>query len=117
MDFCKEISTNTLSLLKHQKYPYQKLLEDLRKKDSSLPNLYSTVLSYQITKTAEKDCDLNYTTDWIFNGYCADDMQIHLFDFNDDDKITVAYDYKTEKYENEEIINIHHRVLLFSLHK
>ena len=110
-DFCKEIGTNTLSVLRHQRYPYQTILEDLRKKDSSLPNLYNVILSYQITKTIEENSDVHYTTDWIFNGNCADDLQIHLFDLNDENAITVAYDYKTEKYDEQDITDLHNRIL------
>lgn len=31
-EFVKQISSNTMSLLRHQRYPYQAILEDLRKK-------------------------------------------------------------------------------------
>ena len=50
IEFVQNIAEETIGLLRHQKYPYQLLLEELRKKDSSIPNLYNIVLSYQITK-------------------------------------------------------------------
>ena len=110
VNFSKKIATDTMSIFRHQKYPYQLLLEDLRKKDSSIPNLYNTVLSYQITKTVEES-NIKYSTDWIFNGNSADDMQIHLFDLNDESAMTVAYDYKTDKYDKQDIQNLHNRIL------
>lgn len=111
IDFSKTIASNSMSLLRHQKYPYQAILEDLRKKDSSIPNLYNVVLSYQITKTVEEDSNVKYTTDWVFNGSCADDFQIHLFDLNAESSITVAYDYKADKYDSQDIKDIHNRIL------
>ena len=110
-NFTKQISSNSMSLLRHQRYPYQAILEDLRKKDSSIPNLYNVILSYQITKTVEEENNIKYTTDWVFNGNSADDLQIHLFDLNDEASITVAYDYKSNKYEVEDIKNLHNRIL------
>jgi len=111
IDFSKLVASNSMSLLRHQKYPYQAILEDLRKKDSSIPNLYNVILSYQITKTIEEDNNVKYTTDWVFNGSSADDFQIHLFDLNDEASITVAYDYKADKYGKEDIKDIHNRIL------
>ena len=110
-EFIKEISTNTMSLLRHQRYPYQTILEDLRKKDSSIPNLYNVVLSYQITKTFDEESGIKYAAEWLSNGTCADDMQIHLFDLNDKGSMTVAYEYKTDKYDNKDITDLHARIL------
>ena len=111
VDFSKNIASNSMSLLRHQRYPYQAILEDLRKKDSNLPNLYNVVLSYQITKTVEEENNIKYSTDWVFNGNCGDELQIHLFDLNDENSVTVAYDYKSEKYDSQDIKDLHERIL------
>ena len=110
-DFAKKVSSDTMSVLRHQRYPYQLILEDLRKKDSSIPNLYNIVLSYQITKTVEELDNISYSTDWVFNGNCADELQIHLFDLNDESTMTVAYDYNSDKYDITDIIDLHNRIL------
>jgi len=111
IDFSKNIASDSMSLLRHQRYPYQAILEDIRKKDSNIPNLYNVVLSYQITKTVEEENNIKYSTDWVFNGNCADDLQIHLFDLHGEDKFTVAYDYKAEKYDSKDIKDLHSRIL------
>ena len=110
-EFSKKVATDTISILRHQKYPYQAILEDLRKKEANLPNLYNVVLSYQITKTIEENSNIKYSTDWVFNGCCADELQIHLFDLHDEDSITVAYDYKADKYDSQDINDLHNRIL------
>jgi len=111
IDFSKNIAGNSMSLLRHQRYPYQAILEDLRKKDTNLPNLYNVILSYQITKTVEEENYIKYSTDWVFNGNSADELQIHLFDLHGEDSITVAYDYKTAKYDSQDIKDLHARIL------
>ena len=110
-DFVKDVSARTISLFRHQKYPYQYILEDLRTKDSSIPNLYNVVLSYQITKTFDEESKIKYTAEWLSNGCCADDLQIHLLDLNDDGKIHILYDYKTDKYSKQDIADLHSRIL------
>ena len=81
-DFINNIAVGFTSIYRHQKYSYQYILEDLRKEDSSAPNLYNILLSYQITKIKTDDA-LKYVSDWNFNGSIADDMDIHFFDLND----------------------------------
>ena len=110
-EFVKQISANTMSLLRHQRYPYQALLEDLRKKYSNIPNLYNVVLSYQITKTFDEESGIKYAAEWLTNGTCSDDLQIHLFDLNDKGSMTVAYEYKTDKYDNKYIAAMHNRII------
>ena len=110
-EFIKQIASNTMSLLRHQRYPYQAILEDLRKKDSNIPNLYNVVLSYQITKTFDEESGIKYSAEWLSNGTCADDLQVHLFDLNDKGSMTVAYEYKIDKYDNENISDLHARIL------
>lgn len=79
--FVSNIAKDSLGMLRHQKYYYQTILDDLRKNNPTLPNLYNILISYQVTKaTTEKG--VNYSTRWIFNGTTADDMDIHLYDLN-----------------------------------
>lgn len=109
-DFISSIAKDSMGLLRHQKYPYQNILEDLRKQDASIPNLYNLVLSYQITRS-NNECNIPYDTRWSFNGCTADDVDIHLFDMDERGILNVAYDYKTSKYNYIDIENMHKRLM------
>ena len=109
--FVKNIATDSLNMLKHQKYSYQCLLEDLRAKNKNIPNLYNILFSYQISNTQENSCDINYETDWTFNNCCSNDIDIHIFDLNNTGSLNIAYDYKTSLYTKQDIENIHQRIL------
>ena len=109
--FTKNIAIDSLSMLKHQKYSYQSLLENLREKNKDIPNLYNILLSYQITNTQMDEGDVKYRTEWTFNGYCADNIDIQICDFNDTGSLSVSYDYKTNIYDGKDIENIHKRIL------
>lgn len=108
--FVSNIAKDSLGMLRHQKYYYQNILEDLRKKDASIPNLYNILISYQVTKAATEK-GLNYSTRWNFNGNSNDDIDIHLFDLNDTGSINVAYDYRVSKYTDDDIEDMHNRIL------
>ena len=109
--FVKNIATDSIDMLKHQKYSYQCLLEELRKKDNNIPNLYNILLSYQITNAQQTEGDIKYKTEWTFNGYCAEDIDIQIYDLNDTGNLNVAYDYKTNMYQSKDIEKIHQRIL------
>ena len=81
-DLAKSISKDMMSNLRHQKYSYNSILEDLRSKNNSIQPLYNIMLSYQITKAYNKDLG-NYKTNWVFNNYNINDIAIHLLDAND----------------------------------
>ncbi len=108
--FVNSVAKDTISMLRHQKYPYQLLLEDLRSRDSSIPNLYNIVISYQLTK-ANKETEYDYTTRWAFNGNSADDMSIQFFDLDEEGLLNVAYDFKKLKYSKDYVKNMHLRIL------
>lgn len=107
----KSIAKDSLNMFRHQKYPYQYLLESLRAKNNNVPNLYNILFSYQITNAISKEDDINYTTEWTFNGNCADNIAIQIFDINDTGKLNIAYDYKTDLFTEQDIQNMNERIL------
>jgi len=109
--FVKNIALDSIGMLKHQKYSYQCLLENLREKNKSVPKLYNILLSYQITNTHQSGGDMTYTNEWVFNGHCAENMDIQISDFNDTGKLNISYDYKTSIYEDKDIEKMHKRIL------
>lgn len=110
-EFTKQIAIDSMGMLKHQKYSYQCLLEDLRKKNNKIPNLYNILLSYQITNAHQSGGDITYKTEWTFNGCCAENMDIQIYDLNDTGSLNISYDYKTSIYDAKDIENLHKRIL------
>lgn len=110
-DLASKIVKDTMSMFRHQKYPYQMILEEMRKSQPNLPNLYHVLISYQNTRTNRNESDLDYTVEWTFNHNVADSIQIHLFDMNDLGILNVAYDFKTELYTSSDIESLHTRIL------
>ena len=109
--FVKNIALDSMGILKHQKYSYQCLLENLREKNKNIPNLYNILLSYQITNAHQIGGDMEYSTQWTFNGCCAENMDIQIYDLNDTGSLNIAYDYKTCIYTVKDIENLHNRIL------
>lgn len=111
VQYAQKIGLDSLSMFRHQKYPYQNILEHIRKTNPSQPNLYDILISYQNSKTNRTSSDIPYMVRWTFNQNVADSMQIHIFDMNDEGELNIAYDYRLSKYNKEDITDIHNRIL------
>lgn len=109
--FIRKISQDTLSMLRHQKYPYSALLETLRKNNPSTPNLYDILISYQNARSNRQTSSIPYRINWIFSNCTSDGLDISLYDMNDTGNIEVIYDYAIAKYKSSDIEQIHGRIL------
>ena len=109
-EFSNQISTNSLSLLRHQRYPYAEILKYIRKKDSTFQNLFNILLSYQVTK-ANNESTIPYQTRWAFNGTCADDLDIQIYDLDETKNFNISYDYKIDKFIKKDITTMHQQLL------
>lgn len=111
LDFVSKIAQDSLAMLRHQKYPYQYLLENLRNKFGNVPNLYDNLISYQITKTVDKSIDLPYSVHWIESNEISCGINIHIHDNNDSGNLIMSYDYWIDKYSTDDIKATHERIL------
>ena len=110
-EFCNIIGKDSISMLRHQQYPYSKILDYVRENNADVPNLYNVLISYQITNANSSETGIKYDTTWSFNGNCSDPINIHLFDINDTGSLNIAYDYQLDMYQASDISYMHNRIL------
>lgn len=110
-EFVTKLNTKQISIFRHQKYPYNVLLESLRNKYSNLPNLYDVVLSCQNARNNHQTSDIAYHTKWFFNNCLLNSMDIHIYDMDDSDTVNIYYDYQIEHYSDRDIEQLHNRIL------
>lgn len=109
-DFTKYIAVQIMSILRHRKYPYKLLMEDIKKNNSDVGNLYNILFSYQNVRSTKSD-SLDYYSKWVSPSAIFNDLQIHIHDINDDDTLIVSYDFKITKFTEKSIIDSHKRIL------
>lgn len=110
-NFISDVGINQMSIFRHQKYPYDLILQNIRNKYPDTSNLYDVLLSYQ---NARDNCELSnikYHTKWLFNGHLSDSVNIHIYDMDDNGILDIYYDYQICKLNKNDIINIHNRIL------
>lgn len=110
IELARQIASNTMTLFRHQKYPYAKILEYIHKTTDIKTNLYHIALSYQNAKTEYENAE-NYQTDWFFSKQLNDSLQIHLMDIDDTGDLTIHYDYLKDIFNKTEIMRLHHSIM------
>ena len=110
-EYLQKISDNQMKFFRHQRYPYSTLLENLKKKYNFSYNLYDLAISYQNARINKNELDVKFHTDWFFNNNCSDTLQIHFYDLDDTGIINIYYDYQIAKLSENDIENIHNRIL------
>lgn len=110
IEFLKYITEKQYLLLKHHRYPYELLQKDIKNKFGTNQKMYSVAFSYQNAKI-ENSNQIQCETSWEFNGYCPDDLQVHINDLQDMNIYNIYYDYKINSIKKDEIEKIHKRII------
>jgi len=110
VDFVKRTGTESLTLFRHQKYPYLKMSEIYKNLTSVNDNMYKLMLSYQNARASVAVTD-KYELRWRFSGHIQDELEIHISDLNDTGRLEVHFDYLTSLFEDVEIEYLTKRIL------
>lgn len=105
--FVKLVSNEWFRILKHQKYPYELLLSDLRKKHKGLESLYDITLSYQNVQFEKNTNNFTYEGRWHFSGSQVNSINIHINDREGEGRLIVDYDHQVPLFSIKEIEYIH----------
>lgn len=106
-----EVSKSQFSYLRHQKYPAQTLVSDIKDKFNIKENIYNTSVSYQNARTKHVEGDVSYDSQWLFSGYTSIPLLLHIYDVDDTNSYTFMYDYQNAIYDASQIKDTHNRLL------
>ena len=115
-EFTKIMLSESISILKHQKYPYNYLIRDLKKKHQLSNRLFDIVLNYQNSKLKTKESAEEYLSRWHFSGHQVESLVIHVNDRDDGGNYIINYDFLKEVYHVKEIEFLHQHVLSLLWH-
>ncbi|WP_186319930.1 non-ribosomal peptide synthetase [Bacillus pumilus] len=111
LDFVKQVMADQMKILRHQKYPYNLLMNDLREREGFTGRLFDISLEYQVMQWQKKE-NLSFITEPIFSGSGMNDISIHVKDRWDTDTLTIDLDYRTDVFTEEEISQMFKRFLI-----
>lgn len=114
--FSKCMLKENTDVLRHQKYPYNYLIKDLKKKHKHTGRLFDIVLSYQNSKFHKNETEEDYVGKWLFSGCQVESLIISINDREDGGNLIIDYDFLTDVFNIKEIEFIHQHIISLLWH-
>lgn len=111
LDFINSVSRHERSVFRNQRYPYNLLLDNIRKKYNVSKNLFDVCLSYQNARNNRKSSEIPFSCTWAFNNCVVNNLDIHLYDIDDTGMMNIYYDFKKDLFTLEDINLLHERLM------
>lgn len=90
------------SVLRNQKYPYDRIIQDYRETHGVKELLFDTVISYQNASVSAEDASEKYQILWHHNGCQTETLSVHISDRNQTGSYELAFDFLPERFSLEE---------------
>ena len=110
-DAITDLNKSQFSYLRHQKYPLQELITNIKSRFQIKENIYNTSVSYQNARTTHEEGTAPYDSEWLFSGYLTIPLVFHIYDMDDTSSFSFMYDYQNKMYDFSQIKDIHNRLL------
>lgn len=104
------------SALKHQRYPYEKILQHVRETDGETERLFDVAVSYQNARMIRPVAEIDQETRWHSNGCQLESLYLHVNDREDDGRIILNYDYHESLFCQKEVGFLHDHTLRLLWH-
>ncbi|WP_018882875.1 non-ribosomal peptide synthetase, partial [Paenibacillus massiliensis] len=117
LSFLQGVGKEQSSILRHQRYPYNKIIQDLREQQNNmdLQRLFGVTIQYRTLSFSRFDEALQQ----VLNDFCGDtvnDFDMHMVEMLDDDRLVLYLDYRMELFSEEEIALIIRQFLSVAKH-
>ncbi|MBR0599278.1 non-ribosomal peptide synthetase [Sinanaerobacter chloroacetimidivorans] len=113
LELCRQMGKEHMEVFRHQRYPYNILLSEIRKKHKISTNLFDFSVSYQNSKILKTNHDFQFKTTWYPNGSVAESLCLHIDDRDDTGAFILHFDYLEDLFTEEEIDDLQKRIMLF----
>ncbi|MFW6028940.1 MAG: amino acid adenylation domain-containing protein [Halanaerobiales bacterium] len=111
LELCQDIVREHKYTLRHQRYPYNLLLSELRKKHKLAYNLFGVSVSYQNKIILRNNFDFDFNTRWIFNENIVETFCLHIEDRDNKGTLILYFDYLLELFTESEVKEIYKRIM------
>ncbi|ATH91523.1 non-ribosomal peptide synthetase [Bacillus glycinifermentans] len=110
ISFVHSVGKEQLSVMRHQKYPYNLLVNQLRHAHHDLQNLIGISMQYQPLQWKQAD-GFDYETALYFSGHTANELSVSIKERIDTGMIQLNFDYQTALFTQYEVKRIQTHLL------
>ena len=113
IDFVKQISNDIFKIMRHERFPYEKILSLAHQSNNDTSNLFDIIISFQNIKSQER---LPYIIEnlWNFSASQQTSFELHISDYNDEGYYNFHLDFNENYCNNDEIKYVYDRLLNIS---
>ncbi|MFC0215901.1 non-ribosomal peptide synthase/polyketide synthase [Paenibacillus chartarius] len=111
ISFARNVFKEQMLVLRHQKYPYNSILNDIKTRRPDVNSLFGLTLEYVVMGWQEKD-GMSYVAQQHFVGHEINDLAVSVKDRYDTGELQIAIDYRKEMFSSEDIHRICRHLLM-----
>jgi len=108
IELCQEIAREHYELFRHQKYPYNSIMQIIKEKHGTT-NIYDIMVSFQNARF--EDHETKYKSHWNFNGYAELGFMLNIDDLQNSGGLNINIDYKNEAFTEKQVEEIYNRLI------
>ncbi|RPI73687.1 MAG: amino acid adenylation domain-containing protein, partial [Desulfobacteraceae bacterium] len=105
LSFCLQTAAEQRLIVRHQKYPYNLMIQDLRQRHKKIERLFEVILSYQTITLNQFD------SQWYQNESSDTPLLINISDRQGSGTLKMEMDYRKDCFSEERIETIHNGLL------
>ncbi|WP_157244100.1 non-ribosomal peptide synthetase, partial [Paenibacillus elgii] len=115
--FLQSVAKEQAAILRHQRYPYNKIVQDLReaRRSQDIQRLFGASIQYRTLSFAPFG-DSVMQVDNDFCGDIVNDFDIHMVEMLDDGKLVLYLDYRIELFDEHEVAQLIRQFLCVTEH-
>jgi amino acid adenylation domain-containing protein/non-ribosomal peptide synthase protein (TIGR01720 family) len=95
IEWLRQVNLKQMKLLRHQKYPYNRLIQQLRQKGHDVKQLFTIGVEYQEFTAGDSE--------QIFNGYDFNEISVHIKNYKARNQLVFNIDYRQEIHQAREM--------------
>ncbi|MCY9621560.1 condensation domain-containing protein, partial [Paenibacillus thiaminolyticus] len=117
LSFLQRVAKEQKTILRHQKYPYNQLIQDLREKHNNkdIQRLFGLAVEYQAIRFLDFD-NLSVRTKVEFGGHEGNDCVLHIKEMSNDQQLVLDVHYRTHIFEENEIQQMLQQIITIAEH-
>ncbi|MCK9218166.1 MAG: amino acid adenylation domain-containing protein, partial [Firmicutes bacterium] len=111
IELIKDVKRKLFGSLKHQKYPFNYLINDISSPTDHIGNLFDLSINYYGTKHDSKLNEKYIEIKEFYNGHQIYPLQLNIKEWGNDNCISIDFDYKTSEYSETQIDSIYNNFI------
>ncbi|EHQ60674.1 fusaricidin synthetase, partial [Paenibacillus dendritiformis C454] len=117
LSFLQRVAKEQMTILRHQKYPYNQLIQDLREKHNNkdIQRLFGIAVEYQNIRFLDFDT-FSVRSKVEFGGHEGNDCVLHIKEMSNEQQLVLDVHYRTHIFEENEVQQMLEQIIAIAEH-